>query len=152
MLYPNVNGATVPPGIPSGTLFVSVRKTWQANNPVVPPNVSLEDCARGYWTVRCLTEAHADQCEYLMAQKKGVIVGAWKIDRTKGVNGWMEPMLTPKKTWPNDCLQHPIPSDRRGCELKANCELIADVNLNQFVGQRVRVGRHFNPLRGYFIP
>ena len=149
MFYPNVNGATVPPGIPSGTLFVSVGQTWQTHNPTVPPNVSLEDCARGYWTVRCLTEAHADQCEYLMAQKKGVIVGAWKINRARG---WMEPTLTPKVTWPEDCRQHPIPSNRRGCELKANCELIADVNLNQFVGQRVRVGRHFNPLRGYFIP
>ena len=143
MFHPNVKGAAVPPRTPSGTLFVSVRKTWQANNPVVPPNVSLEDCARGYWWIRNLRAAWYTQCKYLMAHKDGVIQGAWRIDLVKG---WMQPMLTPKKTWPQDCLQHPISSDRRGCKL------IADEELNRFVGQPVCMGTCPNPLCGYFIP
>ena len=143
MFHPNVRGAAVPPGTPSGTLFVSVSQTWQANNPVVPQNVSLEDCARGYWWIRNLQAAWYTQCEYLMAHRDGVIVGAWRIDLVKG---WMQPMQTPKATWPTDCHQHPTPSRKRGCEL------IADEELNRFVGQPVCMGTCPNPLRGYFIP
>lgn len=138
MVYPKVkSGVDVPMGTPNGTLFVSVDGTWE--NPKLP-GVTLEDCARGYWTRANLAAAKADRCEWLMARKKGKIVGVWKINTKKG---WMDPWVTPKKSWPSD-----MPKDRP----RGGCELIpvGEEMWKKFVGERVHLGRAHNTLRGCF--
>ena len=126
----------VPEGTPDGTLFVSVDGTWKVKgNPY-----SLEDCARGYWTEKNLKSSHGYDCDWLMARKRGRIVGVWKINRKKG---WMVPSATPKKSWPDD---KPTDQPRNGCELIVVDEETAE----KFIGQEVHLGRSHNSLRGYF--
>lgn len=137
-VYPNVSDRVeVPRGTPNGTLFVSVDETYQ--NPRLP-GVSLEDCARGYWTERNLAASHAEECDYLMARKHGRIVGAWRIDRK---TGWLDPAKTPKRTWPQDRPLSPPP--RKGCLVIED-----EPRLGSFIGQPVRLGRCPCTLRGYF--
>ena len=147
MVCPNVsNKVSVPKGTPNGTLFVSVDGTYGKRycDPQTGKRVSLDDCARGYWTDANLAAAHADDCEWLMARQGGKIVGVWKINRTKGKYGWMIPSATPKKTWPSD---NPVDYPRSGCEL---IPVDADVE-KQFLGKQVHLGRNYNSLRGYFV-
>ena len=135
-VYPSVSDqVSVPRGLPNGTLFVSVDKTFQ--NPKIP-GVSLEDCARGYWTIANLKASHAYDCDYLMARQKGSIVGAWRIDRK---TGWHDSSIIHKKTWSQD---------RPGADREA-CLLISDeANLGSFIGKRVKLGRCPCSLRGFF--
>lgn len=138
-VYPNVSDeVSIPDGTPSGTLFVSVDGTF--NKSGCPGN--LDDCARGYWTKANLAAAHAYDCEYIMARLHGKIVGVWKIDRKKGNQGWMDPALTPKVTFPSD---KPKDYPREGCELID----VEKTMWNKFVGQSVHLGRCPNSLRGY---
>lgn len=144
MVYPQVrDNVSVPPGTPNGTLFVCVDNTYgnQIRDTVTNNLVSLEDCARGYWTDGNLQAAHGYDCEWLMARCRGVIVGVWRIDRQRG---WRCPRETPKATAPNDC---PEDENRRGCALID----VGDDIRNQFIGEVVRLGRSHNPLRGYFF-
>lgn len=142
MVYPNIKDPVeVPEGTPSGTLFVCVDNTFGKGivDSMTKKPVSIEDCARGYWTRANLAAAHADQCDWLMARLHGKIEGVWKIDRQKG---WMDSSATPKKTWPSD-----RPKD---CP-RAGCELISDEEMAQkFIGRDVHLGRCPNTLRGYF--
>lgn len=145
MVYPRItrDEVLIPSCVPSGTLFVSVIKTHDKKKDGNPPKfVSLEDCARGYWTERNLLAAHAYECDYLVAQVHGEIVGAWRIDRTKGDCGWVDSQATPKKTWPSD---RPVAQNRKGCELIADEALLKNLR-----GKRVHLGRSGNTLRGYF--
>lgn len=135
MLYPRVkNEVEIPAETPDGTLFVSVAESFGK-----VAGASLEDCARGYWTVRHMKAAHGFDCKYLVARRNGVIEGVWKIDLKKG---WMKPEDTPKKTWPDD---RPKGKDCVGCGL------IRDEKLeSKLVGKRVKLGACPNHLRGYF--
>lgn len=145
MVYPQISGSVaVPNGTPNGTLFVSVNKTYGKKivEPLTNIPVSLEDCARGYWTVQNLSASRGPECEWLMATTNGCIVGVWRIDREKG---WMNPTNTPKKTWPSD-TPTTYPS-RRGCVLID----VDEMTKQRFVGAQVHLGRCPNPLRGYFI-
>lgn len=144
MVYPNVRDmVTVLNGTPNGTLFVSVDGTYGKKivDPTTRQLVSLEDCARGYWTQANLAAAHGYDCDWIMARLRGKIVGVWKINRKKG---WMDPSNTPKSTWPSD---RPKDRPRSGCEL-----IPVDKEVwNRFVGKEVHLGRNQNSLRGYFI-
>lgn len=143
MVYPNVSDpVSVPEGTPSGTLFVSVDKTYGKGicDPQTGKRVSLMDCARGYWTVANLKAVHADECDWLMARQRGKIVGVWKIDKKKS---WMLPSATPKATWPSD---KPTDYPRKGCILLDTDDVVE----KRFVGKEVRLGRCPNTLRSYF--
>ena len=144
MIYPRIKDkVSVPKETPDKTLFVSVDNTYGKRlvDPQTKKLVSLEDCARGYWTEKNLIGAHGYDCDWLVARLHGVIVGVWKIDRQKG---WMDPSVTPKKTWPSD---KPKDRPRSGCELVA-----ADIDIwNKLVGQKVHLGRCHNSLRGIFL-
>lgn len=143
MVYPKVKDeVSVPAGTPNGTLFVCVDETFGKGivDPATKKHVLLEDCARGYWTRANLDAAHADQCDWLMARLHGKIKGVWRINRKKG---WMDPAVTPKKTWPSD-----KPKDRP----RGGCEVIADEEMEKkFLGCEVHLGRCPNSLRGYFV-
>ena len=146
MVYPQVtNTVLVPDKTPNGTLFVSIAKCYEIEpreNPGHP--ASLEDCARGYWSIRNLHAARGEDCCWLMAHRDGRILGVWIIDRSKGQNGWMNPSDTPKETWPND---RPGPESQRvGCELIP----VDDQTWNRFYNKEVHLGRTPNPMRGYF--
>ena len=148
MVYPNVRtDVQVPAGTPNGTLFICVAQTYGIGikSKITKKLVSLEDCARGYWRNWNLSQAHADKCEWLMAHCGGEIQGVWKIDRTKGNNGWLPAKQVPKPTWPED--------SRNNASNASACHLIpVDGQMRQnFVGKAVHLGRAFNPLRGYFI-
>lgn len=146
MVYPAVKDqVSVPRGTPDKTLFVSVDNTFGIGlkDPKTKQTVSLEDCARGYWTEKNLAALPGYDCDWLMARMRGRIVGVWKIDMQKG---WMVPSATPKATWPSD---QPIPPPpRRGCVL-----IPVDEGMEkQFLGKEVHLGRCRNSLRGYFLP
>lgn len=148
MVYPHItkDEVIIPTEVPSGTLFVSVacsygKKRDKDGNPL--KQVSLEDCARGYWTLANLKSAHAFECDYLVAHVHGKIVGAWRIDHKRGDRGWMDPQSTPKKTWTSDCPAEP--PKRKGCELFEELSLV-----EKLLGKRVKLGRCGNTLRGYF--
>ena len=137
MVYPKVKDEViVPRGTPDRTLFVSVDGTWQKKGNAA----TLEDCARGYWTVANLSAAHADECDWLMARKRGKIVGVWKISRQKG---WMAPSESPKKSWKAD---KPTDHPRLACELIS----VGEQMEKRYVGKAVHLGRCPNSLRGYF--
>jgi len=143
MVRPQVKSeVTVPNGTPSGTLFVCVSGTFgkKIQSKVTKAPVSLEDCARGYWKDQHLSQAHADECDWLMAHCGGEIKGVWKIDRKKG---WRPMAQVPKSTWPED---------RRVDYPSSACDLIPvdDSTWNRFVGKCVRLGHCWNPLRAYF--
>ncbi len=143
MVYPIVNSrVSVPEGTPNGTLFVSVDGTFGIEPKESSQKASLEDCARGYWSVENLRAAHGEECSWLMARKGGKIIGVWRIDTTRG---WMEPEASKKKTWPGD--QPVPPPPRLGCDLKD----VDEPTRNQFIGQVVHLGRCPNSLRGYFF-
>ena len=144
MVKPNVNSEVqVPAGTPSGTLFVCVRGTYgKVVSKVTKRPVSLADCACGYWTNKCLNQADASRCEWLMAHSAGKILGVWKIDRSKGDRGWLPSEKVKKTTWPEDSRTD-APSSA--------CFLIPDAEMERrFVNKTVRLGRAYNPLRGYF--
>ena len=142
MLYQNVTGDTfVPEGTPDGTLFVCVDSSWNIM-PCVARPASLEDCARGYWTKANLDAAHAAECTWLMARWHGIIVGAWRIERPRGATAWLPSYEESKETWPED---RPMPPP-----LRLACRLRRDDSVERFIGQKVRLGRSPNSLRGYF--
>ena len=139
MVYPQVNDPiSIPQGTPDKTLFVSVDGTWQENGCLA----SLEDCARGHWTEQNLSASHGYDCEWLMARKRGRIVGVWKIDRDRG---WLIPSATPKVTCPSDKPKNP--PARRGCVLIS----VDEETAGRFLGKEVHLGRNKNTLRGYFV-
>ena len=143
MVYPNVSDPiSVPAGTPDKTLFVCVDQTYGTRDPNTGTLITLEDCARGYWTEDNLADSRGYDCDWLMARYNRIIVGVWKIDRTQG---WMVPSATPKKSWPSD-KPGPSPS-RRGCALIPVDEDIE----NRFIGKEVHLGLSYNPLRGYFV-
>ena len=145
MVYPTVKDpVSVPSGTPDKTLFVSVDNTFGIGlkDPKTKQTVSLEDCARGYWTEQNLAASHGYDCDWLMARLHGRIVGIWRINRTKG---WMMPSATPKTTWPND--KPASQPSRRGCELIP----VDEETWKQFVNKEVHLGRNQNSLRGYFV-
>ena len=143
MVYPSVkNPVSVPNGTPDKTLFVSVGESFGKGlkDPKTGNIVPLEDCARGYWRERDISDSHGYDCEYLMATVHGKIVGVWRIDRNCG---W-------KRSQANPITTRPIPKEppsRRVCELIP----VEDSIWNRFVGCEIHLGRHFSPLRGYFI-
>ena len=143
MVYPEVGTQVqVPEDTPNGTLFVCVAGTYgrkQRSN-VTGECVSLEDCACGYWKIQHLSQAHAGDCEWLMAHCDGKIKGVWKIDRQKG---WLPAADVRKQTWPED-QRTDYPSS--ACYLTPVSQEVWD----RFVGKDVRLGRCWNPLRGYF--
>ena len=142
MVYPAVRDPVfVPNGTPNKTLFVSVGESFGKGlkDPKTGKTVSLEDCARGYWRERDLSESHGYNCEWLMATLQGKVVGVWKINRNRG---WLRSRINPIAT-----RQVPIePPPRRVCELIP----VEDAIWHRFVGCEVHLGRKFNPLRGYF--
>ena len=143
MVYPNVSDPiSVPAGTPDKTLFVSVDATYGTRDPQTGTLITLEDCAMGYWTEKNLTAAHGYDCDWLMARQHGKIVGVWQIDKSRGC---MVSSAIPKKSWPSD---NPMPPpQRRGCVL-----VPVDKRMEQrFIGQKVKLGRCHNSLRGYFI-
>ena len=144
MVYPQVRDkVSVPNGTPNGTLFVCVDKTYGRGlcDSQTGKRVSLEDCARGYWTEANLSAAHGYGCDWLMARERGKIVGVWRIDRKQG---WMDSSTTLKVTWPSD---KPIPPPRRkGCALIH----VDEKTRERFMNQKVHLGRNPNTLRGYF--
>ncbi|MBR3221515.1 MAG: hypothetical protein IKF72_04715 [Kiritimatiellae bacterium] len=146
MVYPNVKDkVTVPNGTPDKTLFVCVDETYGkglCDPPKSGRRVSLEDCARGYWTEANLSASHGYDCEWLMARAKSKIVGVWRIDRKQG---WMVPSATPKATWPSD-KPTPLPR-RRGCVLIP----VDEETRKRFLNKEVHLGRNPNTLRGYFV-
>ena len=147
-VYPNVNTTVeVPKGTPNGTLFVDVGKTYGVGicDPATGKRVSLEDCARGYWKIQNLSQAHASRCNWIVARIKGRIKGVWKID-TKF--GWKDSSLEAKPTWPSDQpfkqgekreICRVLPDDAETVELRA-----------KLIDKPVHLGRCFNTLRGYF--
>lgn len=138
-IYPKVPDAVgVPKGTPPCVLFVDVTVSANVIDGITKRTPSMVDRARGYWTVANLKAAHADMCDWLIAREHGVIVGVWKINRKKG---WVDPSLTPKKTWPTDTGDG-IP--RQGCEL-----IKAD-EFQFLIGKRVHLGRCPNSLRAIF--
>ena len=142
MVYPAVKDpVSVPNGTPDKTLFVSVGKSFGKGlkEPKTGKTVSLEDCARGYWRERDLSDSHGYNCEWLMAMLRGKVIGVWKIDTNRG---WLMSRANPSATRavPTE------PPSRRVCELIS----VEDAIWNRFVGREVHLGRHFNPLRGYF--
>lgn len=143
MVYPKVKDpVSVPNGTPNGTLFVCVDETYGKGLCVAGSRVTLEDCARGYWTEANLAAARGYNCDWLMARLHGRIVGMWKIDRK---HGWLDPSATPKVTWPSD---KPIPPPKRkGCVLIP----VDEAKEKQFLNKKVHLGRNPNTLRGYFI-
>ena len=64
------------------TIFVNISKSLRGEIYDVLPTMPLVDVARGYWNV----SSKASQCEVLAAVDKGVVVGVWEINRSKG---WM---------------------------------------------------------------
>jgi hypothetical protein len=104
LLYPAMNedvGQHLPEGIPNGTLFVCVDRTWGAQkcDERTGQRISLEDCARGYWCDVHLNKVRLAECQWLMAVAQDQIAGVWKIDLKKG---WQPPELILKQTWPSD--------------------------------------------------
>ena len=149
-VYPNVNTpVSVPEGTPNGTLFVDVGQTYGVGvcDSITGKRVSLEDCARGYWTPGNLSAARASDCEWLVARMDRKIEGVWKINREIG---WRESAKTPKKTWPSDRpdLRNP-PEDRLACELLPDDTEVKEVYL-KIIGKEVHLGQAHNTLRGYF--
>ena len=137
----------VPEETPCGTLFVEVGKYYGKGfkDPLTNQVVSLEDCARGYWTPANLNQAHAYDCKWLAARMDGKIVSIWKID-TKF--GWKDSSLEAKPTWPSDQpfkqgekreICRALPDDAETVELRA-----------KLIDKPVHLGRCFNTLRGYF--
>lgn len=140
-VYPQVpSQVVVPKTTPSGSLFVYVGGTWgnHQKSSITGQRVSLEDCARGYWNQANLSQARAEECDYLIAHYDGKICGVWKIDRKKG---WMTSAQLKKSTWPEDYRTNSLA-----------CDLIPvdDPELEGLKGQSVHLGRSLNPLRGYF--
>lgn len=84
-------------------------------------NCPLKEMARGCWPVGNSLRARA--CEYLVASANGKLVGAWRIDKTKGKGGWMPPNQSPRKGLPPKLeaarkkTPDPFSSKRRVCEL-----------------------------------
>lgn len=98
------------------TIFVSVSRTWgqELVSEQTRKRVTLEDCARGYWTLN--PWGKAAKVKWLMAVSRNEIVGVWAIDKRKGTNGWMESPLSPKVSWPEDIVEG---RTRYACELKS---------------------------------
>lgn len=84
-------------------------------------NCSLREMSRGCWPVGNSSRARA--CEYLVASAHGNLVGAWRIDKTKGMGGWMLPNQSPRKGLPPKLeaerkkMCDPFRAKRRVCEL-----------------------------------
>ena len=144
---PSKDKVRVPEETPCGTLFVEVGKYYGKGfkDPLTNQVVSLEDCARGYWTPANLNQAHAYDCKWLAARMDGKIVSIWKID-TKF--GWKDSSLDAKPTWPSDQpfkqgekreICRVLPDDAETVELRA-----------KLIDKPVHLGRCFNTLRGYF--
>ena len=115
LLYPALGedaGQRLPDGIPNGTLFVCVDRTWGAKkcDERTGQRISLEDCARGYWYDVHLNKVRLAECRWLMAIAHHQIEGVWKIDLQ---TGWQPPELIPKPTWPSDVGPWKVP--RSGC-------------------------------------
>lgn len=115
VLYPAVKGDTqqqLPEGIPNGTLFVCVDKTWSVakTDPTTNQRISLEDCARGYWCDTHLRKVRLGECRWLMAISKKKIAQVWKIDFN---TGWRSPEEIAKPSWPSDRGPWLVP--RSGC-------------------------------------
>jgi hypothetical protein len=148
VVYPKVNTTVeVPKGTPNGTLFVDVGKTYGVGicDPATGKRVSLEDCARGYWTSSNLSQAHASKCSWLVARIKGRIKGVWKIDQKFG---WKDSSIEAKPTFSSDQpfkrgekrdICRVLPDDSETIELRA-----------KLIDKPVYLGRAFNSLRGYF--
>jgi len=115
LLYPAMAedaGQHLPEGIPNGTLFVCVDRTWGAEkcDERTRQRISLEDCARGYWCDTHINKVRLAECQWLMAVAHDQIEGVWKIDMQ---TGWKSPELIEKPTWPSDVGPWKVP--RSGC-------------------------------------
>jgi len=115
LLYPAMHedsGQQLPDGIPPGTLFVCVDRTWSVEmcDEHTGQRISLEDCARGYWCETHLRKVRLPECRWLMAVAHKKIAGVWKIDLQRG---WLPPGQIPKPTWPSDNGPWKVP--RLGC-------------------------------------
>ena len=138
-VFPKVSDAVaVPNGTPHRALFVDVTVSAKVIDGITKTAPSLEDRARGYWTVANLKAAYAEMCDWLIAREHGVIVGVWKINRKKG---WIDPSMTPKKTWPTD-KGDGIP--------RLGCEVIEADEYRFLIGKRAHLGRCPNSLRAIF--
>ena len=140
--YPCTKDAvTVPPGTPSGTLFVDVGDTLGALiDPRTNAPTSPEDCARGFWDNANLSAARADQCDWLAARKNRRIIGIWEIDRSFGWHPLMSANAIPGRS------DESVDPQRSWCKL-----LPTDDALNaRLVGKEVHLGRCHNSLRSVF--
>jgi hypothetical protein len=146
MVYPKITKSQVevPLETPYRTLFVCVSKTYGTQKDGNPLRlVSLDDCARGYWTNKNMASAHAEECDWLFAHKNQRIVGVFKINHKKG---WVEAHACSKPTWPSD-IKNVALGTRKGA-----LELTLDEGMTKkFSGKVVHLGRCQNPLRGYFM-
>lgn len=150
LLYPAMNedaGQHLPEGIPNGTLFVCVDRTWGAQkcDERTGQRISLEDCARGYWYDVHLNKVRLAECRWLMAIAYHQIEGVWKIDLQ---TGWQPPELIPKPTWPSDVGPWKVP--RSGCLFMPDDEEVR-AKRAACVGQRVAISfAEYQTVRGVF--
>ena len=115
LLYPAMredSGQHLPEGIPNGTLFVCVDRTWGIKmcDERTGQRISLEDCARGYWCDVHLNKVRLAECQWLMAIAHHQIEGVWKIDLQ---TGWQPPESIPRPTWSSNRGPWKVP--RSGC-------------------------------------
>lgn len=140
-------GQHLPEGIPNGTLFVCVDRTWGAQkcDERTGQRISLEDCARGYWCDVHLNKVRLAECQWLMAIANDQIVGIWKIDVQ---TGWQPPELIPKPTWPSDV--GPWKVSRSGCLFILDDEV--RVVRTALIGKALTVRfRQSQTVRGVFL-
>jgi len=105
------------------TIFVCVTQALARKiHGLDPSKISLEDCARGYW---CVSVQKASQCEWLMAVKKGEIVGAWEIDQSFGWRVASVGSIPTRKDNPSDYTRY-------------YCKVNAAPALRKFIGVRMK--------------
>ena len=151
LLYPAMKkdaGQHLPEGIPNGTLFVDVNKTWGVKkcDEWTGQRISLEDCARGYWYDVHLNKKRLAECRWLMAIAHDTIEGVWKIDMQ---TGWKPPELIPKPTWPSDVGPWKVP--RSGCLFMPDDDEVRDVRA-ALMGKSLKVYfDQWQTVRGVFL-
>lgn len=151
LLYPALSedaGQHLPAGIPNGTLFVCVDRTWgrELCDEITGQRISLEDCARGYWCDAHLNKVRLAECQWLMAIAHDQIAGVWKIDVQ---TGWQPPELIPKPTWPSDVGPWKVP--RSGCLFMPDDDEVRDVRA-ALMGMALNVYfRQSQTVRGVFL-
>ena len=150
-LYPALGedaGQHLPDGIPNGTLFVCVDRTWGIKkcDERTGQRISLEDCARGYWCDVHLGKVRLAECQWLIAVANDQIAGIWKIDLQ---TGWQSPESIPKPTWPSDVGPWKVP--RSGCLFMPDDDEVRAVRA-ALIGKALTVYfRQSQTVRGVFL-